>query len=83
MSKKHQRTFEAIFASPVQSGIKWKDIEALFANLGAEISEGRGPRVRILLKGEEAVFHRPHPQKETDKGAGGICKKIFRKRRFY
>jgi len=37
--------------------------------LGAELSEGRGSRVRILLNGAEAVFHRPHPKKETDKGA--------------
>ena len=37
--------------------------------LGAEISEGSGSRVRIALKGVRAVFHRPHPRKETDKGA--------------
>lgn len=54
---------------PTQSGIKWKDIESLFINLGATIEEGRGSRVRVLLNEEEAVFHRPHPQKETDKGA--------------
>lgn len=69
MNKKHKRTLESIFATPVQSSIKWKDIETLFASLGAEIEEGRGSRVRILLNNEEAVFHRPHPQKETDKGA--------------
>jgi hypothetical protein len=69
VNKKHERTLEAIFATPVQSSIKWKDIEALFVSLGAVITEGRGSRVRILLNEEEAVFHRPHPQKETDKGA--------------
>ncbi len=37
--------------------------------LGAEITEGRGSRVRIYLNKIRAVFHRPHPQKETDKGA--------------
>jgi HicA toxin of bacterial toxin-antitoxin, len=37
--------------------------------LGAEISEGSGSRVRIYLNGIKAVFHRPHPRKETDKGA--------------
>ena len=41
----------------------------MLLNLGAEIEEGRGSRVRILLNQEEAVFHRPHPKKETDKGA--------------
>lgn len=69
MNRKHQRTLQAIFAKPVQAGIHWKDIEALFVTLGASIEEGRGSRVRILLNGEEAVFHRPHPQKETNKGA--------------
>jgi len=69
MNKKHQRTLEAIFSNPVRASINWKDIESLFNTLGAEIEEGRGSRVRILLNEEEAVFHRPHPQKETDKGA--------------
>ena len=37
--------------------------------LGAEITEGNGSRVRIVLRGVSAYFHRPHPEKETDKGA--------------
>jgi hypothetical protein len=69
MNGKHRRTLESIFAKPVQSNVKWKDIEALLNNLGAVIEEGAGSRIRILLNNEEAVFHRPHPRKETDKGA--------------
>ncbi len=69
MNRKHQRTLEAIFSTPVRASINWKDIESLFSALGAKIEEGRGSRVRILLNEEEAVFHRPHPQKDTDKGA--------------
>lgn len=69
MKKKHRKTLEAIFKRPIQAGIPWIDIEALLINLGASISEGRGSRVRIELNGEDAVFHRPHPEKETDKGA--------------
>ncbi len=69
MNRKHQRTLEAIFSTPVRANINWKEIESLFNVLGAQIEEGRGSRVRILLNEEEAVFHRPHPQKETDKGA--------------
>jgi hypothetical protein len=69
VSKKHQVTLEAIFAKPTKSNIIWKDIEALLLALGAEISEGNGSRVRIALNGVRAVFHRPHPRKETDKGA--------------
>ena len=69
MNRKQQKTLEAIFEEPVRANIAWKDIEALFLVLGAEVSEGSGSRVRIALHGVRAVFHRPHPQKETDKGA--------------
>ena len=69
VNKKHRRTLESIFEDPVKSGILWSDIESMLKALGAEISEGRGSRVRIALEGVRAVFHRPHPRKETDKGA--------------
>jgi hypothetical protein len=69
MNRKHERTLEAIFKHPVQSNVAWKDCEKLLEALGAEISEGEGSRVRVALNGRKAVFHRPHPQKETDKGA--------------
>ena len=69
MNRKHKRTLEAIFRNPVQSGVPWKDIESLLKSLEAEISEGSGSRIRIALNGIRAVFHRPHPRKETDKGA--------------
>ena len=66
---KHKRILEAIFKDPVPSNILWSDIEAMLIALKAEISEGRGSRIRIVLKGVRAVFHRPHPEKEADKGA--------------
>jgi len=69
VNRKHRNTLEKIISRPERSDIPWKDIEALFLAMGAEISEGRGSRVRVYLNGTRAVFHRPHPQKETDKGA--------------
>jgi hypothetical protein len=69
MAKKHQKTLDAICADPVRSNLAWRDIEVLLEAVGAEVSEGEGSRVRIALNGVRAVFHRPHPQKETDKGA--------------
>jgi hypothetical protein len=66
---KHDKTLEAIFAEPVRANINWSDIESRLVNVGAEVSEGAGSRVRIALNGVRAVFHRPHPKKETDKGA--------------
>ncbi|MDQ3129231.1 MAG: type II toxin-antitoxin system HicA family toxin [Acidobacteriota bacterium] len=69
MNKKHRQTLKALFENPVRSNISWQDIEKLLEALGAELSEGRGSRIRIALNGVRAVFHRPHPRKETDKGA--------------
>ncbi len=69
MNNKHVNTYKRIFKNPIQSDIEWSDIEALFRAVGAEISEGSGSRVRVLLNGQRAVFHRPHPESVTDKGA--------------
>jgi HicA toxin of bacterial toxin-antitoxin, len=64
---KHQRVLAAIFEK--RANIAWADIETMLLYYGAKISEGRGLRVRIALNGVRAVFHRPHPQKETGRGA--------------
>jgi hypothetical protein len=69
VGKKHRKTLEAIFENPVKSNVAWSDIVKMLEAIGAELSEGSGSRVRIALRGVRAVFHRPHPQKETDKGA--------------
>jgi hypothetical protein len=66
---KHQKTLRAIFANPVRSNINWADIESLLMALGAERDEGSGSRIRFALNGIRATIHRPHPQKETGRGA--------------
>jgi hypothetical protein len=69
VDKKHRKTLEAIYEKPERANIVWRDVETLFIALGAEITEGNGSRVRVALKDVRAVFHRPHPRKETNKGA--------------
>jgi len=69
LSRRHQKTLAATFESPVRADVTWSDIESLLRAVGAELSEGRGSRMRIHLNGVRSVFHRPHPQKELDKGA--------------
>ena len=69
MKRKHQRTLERIFDRPTSGNIPWKDIESLFAELGADISERSGSRIAVVLFGEVKVFHRPHPSPNTVKGA--------------
>lgn len=69
LNNKQKATLREVFEDPVKSSIRWTDIEILFTALGGVVSEGNGSRVRVKLNGVFAVFHRPHPQKETDKGA--------------
>ena len=69
LGSKQRKTVRAIFEDPIRSDVEWTDIENLLRGLGAEFSEGRGSRIRVYLRGVRAVFHRPHPRKETDKGA--------------
>lgn len=69
MNSKQQKMLEAIFADPVKSNINWTDIESLLLSLGATSKEGAGSRVGFCLNNVDIVVHRPHPQKETDKGA--------------
>jgi len=52
----------------VRSNINWIDIESMLAALGAIVQERASSRICVMLGNESAVFHRPHPRKETDKG---------------
>jgi hypothetical protein len=69
MKCRHERTLDTIFAHPTSANVQWRDAEALFRELGAEISEREGSRVAVVLFSEVRVFHRPHPSPNTDKGA--------------
>ena len=57
-----------MFRRPTQAGIRWNDIESLLVACGAHVEERAGSRVGIELNGVLAVFHRPHPRKDADKG---------------
>jgi len=78
MRGRHRNTLGAVFADPVRADVPWADVEALFIACGGSVSEGRGSRVRVSLNGVDAVFHRPHPGKETDKGALKSARRFLR-----
>ena len=64
MKRKHRRTLAAIYN--VQANLDWADVEALFVELGADLRERAGSRVRFRFPdGTRAVFHEPHPTSET------------------
>ena len=69
MKRKSVKTLTLIFSRPASGSIKWRDIEALFLDLGAKVSEREGSRIGVKLFDEVRVFHRPHPSPDTDKGA--------------
>jgi hypothetical protein len=65
VNKKHRKTLELVCSDPVPKTLEWARIESMLVALGAEVIEGRGSRVRFVLKGVVATFHRPHPSKEA------------------
>ncbi|MGH8457551.1 MAG: type II toxin-antitoxin system HicA family toxin [Stenotrophobium sp.] len=75
MRRKHAKTLAAIFVHPASANIQWRDIEALFKALGAVIEEREGSRVAVILFDEVQVYHRPHPEPVTDKGAVASVRK--------
>ncbi|MBP5600596.1 MAG: type II toxin-antitoxin system HicA family toxin [Lachnospiraceae bacterium] len=56
-------------AHAVEQGVKTDAEGYMNSEVSAKVSEGNGSRVRVELNGERAVFHRPHPENTTDKGA--------------
>jgi hypothetical protein len=69
LNNKQRQVLSSIFTNPIPANILWQDIEKLFIALGADVTQGQGSRVRVKLNDVKAVFHEPHPEKETDKGA--------------
>ncbi len=69
MTSKHRKTLEKMQKHPRPANLPWRDIESLLLHVGAEIEEGKGSAITVFLKKEVASFHRPHPDKEANKGA--------------
>ena len=65
LNSRQRVTLDAIFTAPPLADLRWSEVESLLTALGAEITEGRGSRVRVRLEGRTAVFHRPHPRPEA------------------
>jgi hypothetical protein len=69
VNSRQRKTLALVYKDPLSANIVWKDIESLLNAVGCEITEGSGSRVRLALNGVRAVFHRPHPDPKTDRGA--------------
>ena len=69
MNKTQKATLNDLFVRPTRADIRWSAIESLIRALGGEVTERAGSRVAARLNGVTAVFHRPHTQPQTKKGA--------------
>ena len=69
VSSRHRATLAAVFATPTRADIRWSDVERMIVAFGGDLEERAGSRVLIRLHERRAVFHRPHPKPDTDKGA--------------
>lgn len=69
MNTKQTKILCQIFEQPTRSDILWNDIESLFEALGGTVKQAKGSRVKVALNDTVAVFHSPHPERETSKAA--------------
>ena len=69
MNNAHRKTLASIFDRPTRADIRWTAIEAPVLALGGKVVERAGSRVLFEVSGITAIFHRPHPQPTTKKGA--------------
>lgn len=71
VSSKQRKTMKKIFEDPIPIDVTFRDAIALLKSLGAEISEGKGSRVRIFINGTVHILHKPHGNKSD----GSISRK--------
>ena len=69
VNKKQQKTLKKIFETPTRSDIKWSEVQSLLSACKAEITEGKGSRLRVVMNNRFLNLHKPHPQKEMKKYA--------------
>jgi len=65
VNAKYRKTLAAIFARPTLASIPFTEVEALIKALGGTVTERKGSRIKIDLKGEQWRCHRPHLGKEA------------------
>ncbi len=66
---KHDRTFEAIFATPTRANVRWNDEVSLVTYYGGTITASGGSAHKFTMpNGASAVIHKPHPDNDLSKG---------------
>ena len=74
MNKKHHKTLEMIFKNPVQSNVRWDDIEKLFEPYFSTKPEGTGlglPLVKRIVEAHQGKISAYNMEN------GGACFEII------
>lgn len=74
MRKHHLRTLEALFAHPLQHGVRVSQVEALFRSLGAEVSERDDRRLHIRLPNGADTWIRASGVRQPDLDAEAVMR---------
>lgn len=68
MNHHHRATLQALFAHPISANIDFRKVVHLLEDLGAEVENSSGNRVKVKLNGHSAAFtHAAHslPKEEV------------------
>ena len=57
MNHRHRKVLHAIFSHPVSANIDPKVLEAMFGELGAEVSHNGSGHLAVKLNGQAHAFH--------------------------
>ena len=66
MNHRHRKVLHAIFAHPVSANIDPKAVEAVFEELGAEVSVNGSGHLAVKLGGHAHAFHNTHHSLSKD-----------------
>jgi len=75
MKRHHLKTLQALFAHPLQHGVRASRVEALFRTLGAEVSELDDRRLKIRMpSGQETWIHTGSGLRQPDLDAEAVMR---------
>jgi hypothetical protein len=61
----HLRTYDRIFQHPISHNLEWRDVHALFGNIGSIEEESNG-NFKVTRNGQNLILHAPRKKDIAD-----------------